>query len=37
MLAGEGEAAAEITGPKADVAKAAEAFKKLVTSPFAAK
>lgn len=27
----------KLTGPKADVAKAAEAFKKLVTSPFPAK
>ncbi len=27
----------KLTGPKGDVAKAAEAFKKLVTSPFAAK
>jgi hypothetical protein len=27
----------KLTGPKADVAKAADAFKKLVTSPFPAK
>jgi hypothetical protein len=27
----------KLTGPKADVAKASDAFKKLVTSPFAAK